>query len=118
MDSEKVLSGLIGGAVTGVIAVGGALVNKGRREEQFDRLRADMAKLEKSVSEKVPVATFEKEIEAIHVRMSRTQREQAAAIAELDKKVDALAGEIKFMSGVLSTLPSKLDELTKEMRSR
>jgi len=64
------------------------------------------------------MATFEKEIEAIHVRMLRTQREQAAAIAELDKKVDALAGEIKFMSGVLSTLPSKLDELTKEMRSR
>ena len=118
MDSEKLISGLIGGAVTSFVSLGAWLVNRGRREEQFDRLRSDMADLEKSVSDKVPLATFEKEIEAIHGRMSRTEREQAAAIGELDKKVDALAGEIKFMSGVISTLPIKLDELTKEIRNR
>ena len=118
MDSEKVLSGLIGGAVTGVIALGGALVNKGRREEQFDRLRADMANLEKSVSEKVPLATFEKEIEAIHVRMSRTQREQAAAIDKLDGKVDRLSESVSYIHGVVSQIPAKLESLSESVRNK
>lgn len=88
MDIEKFLSGLIGGAVTGAIALGTALVNKGKRDAQFEQLQKGYEDIEKSVNEKVPLATFEKEIEAIHRRMSRTEREQAAAIDKLDGKVD------------------------------
>ena len=48
--------------------------------------------------------------------MSRTQREQAAAIEKLDSKVDALSGDIKFMSGVMSQLPAKIDALAEKIR--
>lgn len=122
MDIEKVLSGLIGGAVSGGIALGAALVAKGKREERFDRLgkdvesaKADLYDLKKTTDTKVSLDRFEKEISEIHGRMSRTQREQAAAIEKLDNKVDGLAGEIKFMSGVMSQIPAKLDSIAERL---
>lgn len=116
MDIEKLLSGLIGGAITGVAAIGTALVSKGKRDAQFERLGTDVAALEKSVSEKVSLDRFEKEIKEIHGQMSLTQREQAAAIEKLESKVDGVSGEVKFMSGVMSQIPGKLDALAERIR--
>lgn len=118
MDNEKLISGLIGGAVTSIVSLGAWLVNRGRREEQCDRLRSDMADLEKSVSDKVPLATFEKEIGEIHQRMSRTQREQAAAIDKLEGKVDRLSESVSFINGVVSQIPAKLDSLSEALRTK
>jgi len=125
MTDERTIAAILSASISSAIAIGGALIQRGRREERFEELEKAVAEhtealrdSEKALQEKVSLALFKEEIAELHARISRTQREQAAAIAELDKKVDALAGEIKFMSSVLSTLPSKLDELTKEMRSR
>lgn len=122
MDVEKILSGLIGGAVTGAIAFGTALVSKGKREAQFEQvqanvtgLKSDLVGIEKDIATKVSLDRFEKEIGEIHGRMSRTQREQAAAIEKLDSKVDKLSGEVQFMSGVMSQIPRKLDELAEKI---
>lgn len=121
MDVEKILSGLIGGAVTGAIALGTALVSKGKREAQFEQvqanvtgLKSDLVGIEKDIATKVSLDRFEKEIGEIHGRMSRTQREQAASIEKLDGKVDALSGKIEFMSGVMSQLPAKIDALAEK----
>jgi len=115
MDPEKIVSGLIGGAVTGVIAIGSALVAKGKREERFDRLGKDVETVRTDVASKVSLERFEKEISEIHGRMSRTQREQAAAIEKLEGKVDALSGKIEFMSGVMSQLPAKIDAIAERL---
>lgn len=115
MDIEKLASGLIGGAVTGLIAIGTALVSKGKREERFDRLEKDVDSVRVDIATKVSLDRFENEISEIHGRMSRTQREQAAAIEKLDNKVDGLAGEIKFMSGVMSEIPAKLDYIAERL---
>lgn len=122
MDIEKILSGLIGGAITGVAATGTALVSKGKREARFEQVQADVSELEKSlidlakdIAMKVSLERFEKEIGEIHGRMSRTQREQAAAIEKLDVKVDALSGKIEFMSGVMSQLPAKIDAIAERL---
>ena len=111
MDIEKIASGLIGGAVTGLIAIGTVLVSKGKREERFDRLEKDVDSVRVDIATKVSLDRFEKEIGEIHGRMSRTQREQAAAIEKLEGKVDGISGEVKFMSGVMSQIPGELDAL-------
>lgn len=122
MDVEKILSGLIGGAITGVAAIGTALVSKGKREAQFEQFQANVFELKKGlidlgkdIATKVSLDRFEKEINEIHGRMSRTQREQAAAIEKLDVKVDALSGKIEFMSGVMSQLPAKIDAIAERL---
>lgn len=122
MDLEKIISGLIGGAITGVAAIGTALVSKGKREAQFEQFQANVFELEKGlidlgkdIATKVSLDRFEKEINEIHGRMSRTQREQAAAIEKLDVKVDALSGKIEFMSGVMSQLPAKIDAIAERL---
>ena len=118
MDIEKIASGLIGGAVTGLIAIGTALVSKGKHEAKFEQvldsiiaLKNELTGVEKDIATKVSLDRFEKEIGEIHGRMSRTQREQAAAIEKLEGKVDGISGEVKFMSGVMSQIPGKLDAL-------
>ena len=118
MDIEKIASGLIGGAVTGLIAIGTALVSKGKHEAKFEQvldsiiaLKNELTGIEKDIATKVSLDRFEKEIGEIHGRMSRTQREQAAAIEKLEGKVDGISGEVKFMSGVMSQIPGKLDAL-------
>lgn len=123
MDIEKIASGLIGGAITGLIYIGTSLVSKGKRDSKFEQVVANIEKLEtkadeveKSIATKVSLDRFEKEIDEIHVRMSRTQREQAAAIEKLDGKIDAVKDEVKFMSGVMSQIPRKLDELTEKLK--
>lgn len=122
MDIEKILSGLIGGAITGVAAIGTALVSKGKREAQFEQVQANVSELEKGLIDLSKDITmnslerFEKEIGEIHVRMSRTQREQAAAIEKLDGKIDLVKDEVQFMSGVMSQIPRKLDELTEKLK--
>lgn len=122
MDIEKIASGLIGGAVTGLIAIGTALVSKGKREAKFEQvldsiiaLKNELTGVEKDIATKVLLDRFEKEIGEIHGRMSRTQREQAAAIEKLDGKVDALSGKIDFMSGVMSQLPTEIDALAERI---
>lgn len=90
-----------------------------RQSEVLDSvatLRTDTTALEKDLTTKVSLDRFEKEIGEIHVRMSRTQREQAAAIEKLDGKIDAVKDEVKFMSGVMSQIPRKLDELTEKLK--
>lgn len=123
MDIEKLLSGLAGGLVTGAIYLGTSLVSKGKRDSKFEQVLANIEKLEakadeveKSIATKVSLDRFEKEIDEIHVRMSRTQREQAAAIEKLDGKIDSVKDEVKFMSGVMSQIPRKLDELTEKLK--
>lgn len=135
MDIEKIASGLIGGAVTGFIAIGTALVSKGKHEAKFEQVldsiialkneltgiekdiatKVSLDRFEKDIPTKVSLDRFEKEIGEIHQRMSRTQREQAAAIEKLDVKVDALSGKIEFMSGVMSQLPAKIDAIAERL---
>lgn len=122
MEAEKFINGLIGGAVTGTLAIAGHLINRGKREEQLVQLsrdvesaKADLHDLKKTTDTKVSLDRFEKEISEIHGRMSRTQREQTAAIEKLDNKVDGLAGEIEFMSGVMSQIPAKLDSIAERL---
>lgn len=118
MDIDKLAVGLIGAASSGLVYVTGALVNKGRKAEQFDRIQKevseqarDIKEIERSVSDKVSMTLFKEEIAEIHGRISRTQREQAESMKELTAKVDGLVKDVNFMSGVMSQIPAKIEEL-------
>lgn len=117
MDPEKIVSGLIGGAVTGVIAIGSALVAKGKREEQFDAIRnnvatqtTEMKDLEKRIDDKVSMALFKDEINEIHGRISRTQREQDESMTKLTEKVDRLSEGVFTIHGMMTNLPAQIRE--------
>ena len=54
----------------------------------------------------------------IHGRISRTQREQSAAIDKLESKVDRLSDSLNFVHGVVSSIPAKLDSIQSEIEKK
>ena len=117
MIDERFTSALIGGAVTSIVTIVTYLINRGRREEQFDRMREQLNALSNVLNEKVSFALFKEEITELHGRISRTQREQAAAMEKLETKVDRLADGLSFLSGALSGLPAKIDAITERLNN-
>lgn len=125
MDIEKLAAAIIGAASSATVWAVGGLIKKGRKYEQFDRLHKDIDKIEKNVdevekmvSEKVSLAFFKEEIAEIHGRISRTQREQSAAIDKLESKVDRFSDSLNFVHGVVSSIPAKLDSIQSEIEKK
>jgi uncharacterized coiled-coil protein SlyX len=118
MTDERTIAAILSVSISAAIAIGSALIQRGRREERFESLEKDVAKhgdaireCEKTLQEKVSLALFREEIAELHSRISRTQREQAAAIEKLDAKIDSLTREVTFINGILSSVPNRLEDI-------
>jgi len=118
MTDERTIAAILSVSISAAIAIGSALIQRGRREERFEALEKAVAKhsdaireSEKALQEKVSLALFKEEIAELHARISRTQREQAAALEKLDTKIDSLTREVTFINGIMSSVPSRLEDI-------
>jgi predicted nucleic acid-binding Zn-ribbon protein len=115
MEAEKITVGLIGVASSAIGAGVVALINRGKREQQFADVREqvvaqanEIKAIDKRIDDKVSFAQFKEEISEIHGRISRTQREQAESLSKLSDKVDRLTEGVYEIKGMLTTLPEKM----------